>query len=130
MLFKLIIQKYKPIHDGPIFEDGVRTKMKDLYYQHGVFTIGYWQNVDDPMEEYVLNVYQDENHYNAFTKKMKSNDFYNDLLQYIEKIRIWGKVISLRMDETSPILPDLVGVQQYIDTVKNLMDQHKSSMVI
>ena len=72
MLFKLIIQKYKPIHDDqPLFEDPVGYKMRDLYPQYDVFTMGFWQNAEDIMEEYVLNVYKDEEHYNEFIQVMK-----------------------------------------------------------
>ncbi|MHA2171846.1 MAG: hypothetical protein ACXAB7_18375 [Candidatus Kariarchaeaceae archaeon] len=69
-----------------------------------------------------MNVYQDEEHYREFTKKMAKNEFYNDLAHRVSKIREWIKIVTLKLDESSPILPDLIGVQGYIDMVRNLTE--------
>ena len=98
MLFKLIIQRYKfpqdiihnpqPTGEGPVLPDYYTQTLRKIYHENKIYTIGYWQDVDDPYVEYVLNVYRDEEHYNEFIKKMAESDFYKDISQNDGKIRI------------------------------------------
>jgi hypothetical protein len=132
VLFKLIIQRYKfpqiEIHnpqttgEGPKLPDHYGRKLYDIYQENQIYTIGFWQDVDDPRVEYVLNVYKDEQHYNEFIKKMAENVFYRELSRRMTERREWIKIVTLKLDGCSPIQPDLVGIQGYIDMVRNLTE--------
>ena len=104
MFYKLYISKAK-LGEKPSDSEMERVfkEYQKIYNEYGVKVIGAWENVDDPLEQYLITAYNDAAHYEEAVAKMRENKRYQELTEARQPSVESVKVKTLKTLPGSPI---------------------------
>jgi hypothetical protein len=103
MLYKLYISRSKPeerLQDSEM--ERIFKGFQEIYHEYGVKVIGAWENVDDPLESYMITAYNDAAHYDETVAKMGTNKKYQELSEELQASRETVQVVTLTILPGSP----------------------------
>lgn len=69
---------------------------KKVYERFGVDVIGFWENLYDPFETYLITAYRDADHYAEIVNKMRKDSTYSSLSKDLLRLRESIEEVSLR----------------------------------
>ena len=105
MIFKL----YKTrVTSGKRPEDKVLEReykgFQEIYRKYGVKVIGAWDNMDDPLEGYLITAYRDNVHYEETVAKMRVDPKYMEMSKERQKNFETVKAVTMKLHPGSPEL--------------------------
>ncbi len=103
MLFKLYRSVSHP--DDKIPDEEMKRIFKgfqEIYKEYDVKVIGAWENIENPLESYLITAYKDETHYKEAVAKMRANERYQKLTEERRAARETVEVKTLRILPGSP----------------------------
>jgi hypothetical protein len=69
---------------------------KKIYERFGVEVIGFWDNLYDPLETYLITAYRDADHYAEIVNKMRKDSTYRSLSEDLLMLRESIEEVSLK----------------------------------
>lgn len=75
--------------------DELRNQFEELYKEHKIDIIGFWENADDPTEVYYIAHYESEEDYKTKTSKLRSDERYSSLTEQLKETRVSTKAVRL-----------------------------------
>ena len=95
-LYMLYRSKAKPEYSNKreVIDD-LRARFEDIYKEHQIDILGFWENADDPTEIYYISKYEDEADYKAKVDKLRSDERYTKLTAKLNEARMETKATRL-----------------------------------
>ena len=75
--------------------DDLRTGFQDIYKEHKIDIVGFWENADDPTETYYIAKYEDQADYEARVEQLHSDERYTKLTARLNEARMETKATRL-----------------------------------
>jgi hypothetical protein len=69
---------------------------KGIYERFGVEVIGFWENLYDPLEAFLITAYRNADHYAETVNKMRKDSTYRSLSEDLLKLRESIEEVSLK----------------------------------
>jgi hypothetical protein len=104
MLYKLYIGRSNPEHKLSDSEMERSFKaFQEIYKKYGVKVIGAWENLEDPLENYLITAYNDVTHYEETVAKMGMDETYQKVTEEGKDSREVVKVVTMKILPGSPL---------------------------
>ncbi|MFW9955793.1 MAG: hypothetical protein ACFFD3_14690 [Candidatus Thorarchaeota archaeon] len=65
----------------------LRNKFDEIYDEHGIDVMGYWQREDKPNVTYMMTRYSSDDDYKSKIEKLRADERYMKLTHELEQIR-------------------------------------------
>jgi len=104
MLYKLYIGRSNP--ENKLSDSEMEQFFKafqEIYKKYGVKMIGAWENLEDPLENYLITAYNDATHYEETVAKMRMNETYQKFTEEGKASREIVKVVTMKTLPGSPM---------------------------
>jgi hypothetical protein len=75
--------------------DELREQFEEIYKDHEVDILGFWEVEGDRSQAYYMTRYEDEDDYKAKVEKLKSDERYKRLTEKLEEIRVSAEATRL-----------------------------------
>jgi hypothetical protein len=103
MIYKLYKEKFT---SRPADKDmkQVYKGFQEIYEKYGVKVIGAWENIDDPLDAYLITAYRDNAHYEETVAKMRDDPNYKELTKKFTEMDTGRsvEVVTLKLLAGSP----------------------------
>jgi hypothetical protein len=71
-------------------------EFKKIYDRFGVMVVGFWENLFNPHETYLITAYRDADHYAETVNKMRKDSTYRSLSEDLLMLRESIEEVSLK----------------------------------
>ncbi len=121
MLYKLYIQRFK---EGSLGNYELFSDIAKIYRENGVIVLGHWINKNNRNETTLITIYRNEEHYQSFVHKMKTDPKYVERQNLLNEIRESFEMRDLDLNKHSLLQPSDIELMEYIADVKAMIDDY------